>query len=632
MKQSKNKRLKRTHRALDLEGKVKDAGGQTGFGLDIVGEVTASIQSGAATYRSVTGLSGSQQFRSSTTSIKNTRQRRQRLPPTAAHVICAISENLAKETCVASLDACAPLSLQVTKQANGQTYAETLAYLELLCPDEVLLNEGRRNSQLARKILELYGVRHEMQVPASGTAKDHDVADPSGPAATSTVVKFISRACFDQTKGAQLLQRVARDDTYDATVVFEYILLSSAHAVLHYTQQNLGASFSKKSLHLMVNSGGTNKMAIDRSTILQLELLANAKSGKTNSSLISTIDHTKTTVGQRLLRTNLMSPPTRVDTITSRLDLVDSFLADEDFFFAVLEHLRNLPCLDKMLTTIGLLPRTRVKKNASNAGAGIEVTKRIARKGISALVGIKTTLSALQGFVRVLEERVLELDALEGNAKLGSTPLGEDASIMQFSILIGLGSGPTSRASCLESNHLLRAIVLAMKNPMLAAVFETVTAAFTTSTTSSQRSSHAMRHEECFALRADEDSMISVVRKAFLSNVDDIYVRADQYAETYGFNVSVRYSASRGYYLAVPEEINNLPSIFIHPSKSGRFIHCSTEEIQSLNIRAQDNYQDLLFMTDAKIQEVLDVARSHYDALASLSDAIAILDMCHGMF
>lgn len=34
-------------------------------------------------------------------------------------------------------------------------------------------------------------------------------------------------------------------------------------------------------------------------------------------------------------------------------------------------------------------------------------------------------------------------------------------------------------------------------------------------------------------------------------------------------------------------------------------------------------------MTHDRIQEVLDVARSRYDNLASLSDAIALLDMCH---
>ena len=54
------------------------------------------------------------------------------------------------------------------------------------------------------------------------------------------------------------------------------------------------------------------------------------------------------------------------------------------------------------------------------------------------------------------------------------------------------------------------------------------------------------------------------------------------------------------------------------------------EDVHSLNIRAQDNVQDLLLMTHERIHEVLDVARSKYDALASLSDAIALLDLCHG--
>ena len=39
--------------------------------------------------------------------------------------------------------------------------------------------------------------------------------------------------------------------------------------------------------------------------------------------------------------------------------------------------------------------------------------------------------------------------------------------------------------------------------------------------------------------------------------------------------------------------------------------------------------QDLLLMTHERIQEVLKVARENYDCLASLSDAIALLDMCH---
>lgn len=117
-----------------------------------------------------------------------------------------------------------------------------------------------------------------------------------------------------------------------------------------------------------------------------------------------------------------------------------------------------------------------------------------------------------------------------------------------------------------------------------------------------------------------------------MRNVDDIYRKADEYAEVHGIShVAVRYSTARGYYLSLPVEMaSNLPNDFIQPSKSGRFIFCTTEEVQSLNIRSRDNIEDLLLLTHERIQEVLDVARSKYDALARLSDAIALLDLCHG--
>ena len=52
-------------------------------------------------------------------------------------------------------------------------------------------------------------------------------------------------------------------------------------------------------------------------------------------------------------------------------------------------------------------------------------------------------------------------------------------------------------------------------------------------------------------------------------------------------------------------------------------------QVYSLNSRAQENVLSLLLMTHIRIQEVLQVARDNYDCLASLSDAIALLDMCH---
>jgi DNA mismatch repair protein MSH4 len=201
------------------------------------------------------------------------------------------------------------------------------------------------------------------------------------------------------------------------------------------------------------------------------------------------------------------------------------------------------------------------------------------------------------------------------------------AATRKSSLMIGLGAG--SPGQPLLRNHLLRAILITMEQPQLADVLSAVTDIFTESTSYS-RNAHAMRHQECFALKPKTDGMMDVIRKAFLANVDDIYRLADEYAEKYGINVTVKENVARGYYLSIPAELaSELPTAFIQPVRSGRAIHCTTEEVHSLNSRAQDNVQDLLLMTHHRIQEVLDVARSHYDVLASLSDAIALLDMCH---
>lgn len=519
------------------------------------------------------------------------------------HIVCAVGENLARETCIASLDVGVPICLQVTKQGNGQTYAETIAYLEMLKPHEILLNEGRKNSPLARKLVQIY----------ANSETDNE----------NIVVKFISRSCFDQTKGAELLKRLARTDMFDPTLVEEYILLSSTHALLHYTQQTLGASFSRKCLDVIVNSGGKNRMAIDRSTLLQLELLINAKTGKTKDSLIASIDCTKTTVGTRLLRTTLMAPPCRVDTINARLDLVDSFLENEDFFYAVLEHLKNLPAIDKMLTDVAVVPRLEMKHPQARSESPV-VTARMASKGITALVCIKSTLSALPALASMLQDHVRDLEPCAPRQSDGAT-----AASCRSSLLVGLGGGPTSTCSP-HRNYLVSAIIQALSQPQLAEIREIVNDVFTESTKFT-RNVNAMRHQECFALKSQDNGMMEIIRKAFLANVDDIYKKADEYAEMHGMHVSVRYTSSRGYYLAVPvDNAPNLPNNFIQPIKSGRHIHCTTEEVHSLNTRAQDNVQDLLLMTYERVQQVLEEARSKYDALAALSDAIALLDLCHG--
>lgn len=543
---------------------------------------------------------------------------------TTSHIVCAISENLARETCIAILDASTPVELNIVKQGNGNTYAETLSALEWIKPDEVLLNEGRMNSQLAQKVLTLYCGKSKNNSTnndeSEGNSNCLGKSTFSAPL-SQTVVKFVPRNYFDQTRGSELLQRVCRERHHDSAVVNEYILLASCHAVLHYASHCLGAIFAEKTVNLYMNAAKNQKsMVIDRSTLLNLELLSNARTGNQKHSLLGSIDSCKTSVGSRLLRRTLMAPPTQVSTINARLDLVDELLSNENFFYEVFDHLRSLPELDRMLSHMALVPRLSNTPNrggrasAKNSDRDWIVTPGMASRGISALVCIKTALSITPKFAYSIENHLKNMEAREnqlpqdsnttafeeiediadettvnGNAydftnDDGTTLCGHFTYTGEF--MVTPSPKTDSKRRKVKKNPakslLLRAILYTMRQPSLKEILDHVCNIFTESTTYS-RNPHAMRHQECFAIKPNMDGMMDILRKAFLANVDDIYRLADEYAEKYGLVVSVKETTARGYYLSIPSyAAADLPSIFIQPVKSGRFIHCSTEEVRNL--------------------------------------------------
>jgi len=597
MTNSKRNKRRKTFQG-DLQSKISRDGGPTGFSLlDNNEGSTQPSRKLPRTRLFPNNVTQRSEFSDTPRTAASRRSRYSRAPAAAVHVVCAVSENLARETAVASLDAAAPTAVQIAKQANGQTYAETITYLDMIVPDEILMNEGRRNSPLTKKILQVFENRE--------TADGH------------VVVKFISRNNFDQTRGAELLRKIAR--SY-ADVVTDYIYLSAAHAVLQYTQCSLGATFAKNSVSLF-HASGHHRLSLDRSTMKQLELLVNAKTHRSKDSLLGTIDATQTTVGGRLLRTNLMSPPAYRATVETRLELVEVFLGNADLFYAVLEQLAALPDLDKMLANVALEPKPQQDYN-----------ERKASRGISALVSVQSTLAALPPLAALLEDELRKHVNLDDTGPIQGleTPHSEDDHSQRTERShLGIGLGDGSTAQGVQRLHLLRAIWTTLKQPALSTVQEAVSDVFTASTAFS-RNSHVMRHKECFALKCSETDLMTILRQAFLSNVDDIYKKADEYAEIHNIPVHVRHSVQRGYYLAIPAaNATNLPNTFLQASKTNRFITCTTEEISSLNSRASDNMHDLLLMTHDRIQEVMSVARDHYDALAAVSDAVALLDMCH---
>ena len=278
------------------------------------------------------------------------------------------------------------------------------------------------------------------------------------------------------------------------------------------------------------------------------------------------------------------------------------------------------------------------------------ITVQQTAKGIESLIAIKTTLENIPGIVmdiaKVVEEaqQAAKQKANEtpqqgaqgaGAVDAARSPTQDRAPLVADTPQSSNTEGTASTAATTTTRgdnkyQLAEAICGRFAEDELGEVLEAVKETFTESTQYS-KNKHAMRHQECFALRPGTDGMMDVLRKAFLANVDDIYACADKLADTAEITVSVRVKAQRGYYLCIPIEFaNHLPNEIIQPVKSGKSIHCTTSEVFSLNARAQENVKDLLLLTYHRIQEVLDFARERIEALCNMADAIALLDMCHG--
>ena len=100
------------------------------------------------------------------------------------------------------------------------------------------------------------------------------------------------------------------------------------------------------------------KMAIDFETVKNLELVRDSQTGsQKRNSLYAIMNQTSTAVGARLLKANIVQPPTDEATINMRLDAIESILDNEENFFSAAEMLSRLTNLDTLINTLVATPK-----------------------------------------------------------------------------------------------------------------------------------------------------------------------------------------------------------------------------------------------------------------------------------
>ncbi len=392
-------------------------------------------------------------------------------------------------------------------------------------------------------------------------------------------ISYISRTYYDQNLGAEFLKRVIIGDI-DGDLIAKYTVLAGVYCLLRYIENCTGTSYAAHSLRLEYCSSSSGRLNIDRKTALSLELIINS-SGNNKECLFGIINNTKTTVGARLLKSNILRPHTDAVTIETRLDLVELLLKGNKKFSEIVRVLTLYPDLDKLLTGLTTIPK---KQNAKTAKLGIDT-----------LISLKETLL-------VSNQLYDALAVIEDNAA---------------------DAGQTSHMAVL-----LRTILANIKNDVFFSLLETINTMLLESTKYS-KSPIEMRQQECFAINSGVDGVLDISRKSYVEFVEEIYQICDNYNEVYNNTVAMKvvYTAARGYFLSIPSSLMPLPSCFIQPVTKGKAIHCSTEEITSLSCRATAALDKAVIITNELIQSCLEFIRKHLDSLFLLVDSVALLDM-----
>lgn len=133
-------------------------------------------------------------------------------------------------------------------------------------------------------------------------------------------------------------------------------VLTWVHA-MKYIEHTFTINFAPHSLRIKYRPS-EDTMMIDISTLQSLEIVQNLEKRKSKASLFGLLNQTKTPMGSRMLRNNIIQPPTKYDTfIGPRFEALEELTGAEEMFHAT----RKGSCY-RLAYQTGLLTKNSIGK------------------------------------------------------------------------------------------------------------------------------------------------------------------------------------------------------------------------------------------------------------------------------
>ncbi|KAL6818405.1 muts domain V domain-containing protein [Trichoderma sp. SZMC 28013] len=261
---------------------------------------------------------------STTTSRPTTPSRRSRSEATPSilgqsdshDVVCAVSEarGVTPTVGIAAVD----LSLgevTLSQICDNQSYVRTIHKLQLACPSRIVFMPSACSSNEPSTFFSLV----QQLIPEAETAS-HD------------------RSAWSESAGIEYIEHLAPEGDIGPIKVAiqgKYYAICCFSAAMKYIDRQFNLSFSPQSLRIRYQPS-EDTMMIDISAMQSLEVMRNLKSAKSKECLFGLLNHTLTPMGSRVLRNNMLQPPTDFDGfIKTRYDALEEMVTNEEMFHEI---------------------------------------------------------------------------------------------------------------------------------------------------------------------------------------------------------------------------------------------------------------------------------------------------------
>ncbi|KAI1415853.1 DNA mismatch repair protein-like protein MutS [Hypoxylon sp. FL1857] len=388
---------------------------------------------------------------------------------------------------------------------------------------------------------------------------------------SDTSIEPLDRKYWSENAGLEFIQTLAfREDQEAIKVAIEgnFYATCSFAAAVKYIELSRHVSIMSHSLRVRYQPS-ENTMMIDISTIHSLELIQNLQNAKSKDCLFGLLNETLTPMGSRMLRSNILQPSCQVDsTLVPRYDALDELTIKEDMFFEIRKALKGFVDMEKLLTTLVIVPD--------------QTSIHISEQAINNILGVKAFITAVPSLYEALATartdlltRIREIcrpELTQPVADLITATINED--------------------------------VTAMKSPL------------------------DMRNQRTYA--SGVHGLLDVARQTYKEATEDVHQHIADVNRDHDIGAELRFENNRKYWLRLRHtdfEDREFPDILINKVRKGAWIECQTLILVQLNHRITDSSNEAIMLSDKVVQVLLNAIRMHVPNLFRVCESIALLDM-----